>query len=150
MKELQFKFETIKNDAHIPLPYKKRNSDAGYDLYALEESWIFPLQTKTYKSNHKILIEEDSGIFSLMQPRSGIRSKGLFIDGVIDAGYQGTWGIMVTNISWFPRKIKKGDRLCQAIFIPYVNPELLERENFSKITARNDSGGLWRKDYEKR
>jgi dUTP pyrophosphatase len=142
-------FETIRNDLSIPLPYKKRKTDAGYDLYAAEDSWIFPLQTKTVKSNHKILIDEKSGQFALMQSRSGIRSKGLFIDGVIDSGYAGVWGIMVTNISWLPKKIKKGERLCQAMFIPYYNPELLEKDKFSKETNRGESGGLWRKEYEK-
>lgn len=139
-----FEFETIRNISNIPLPFKKRASDAGFDLYSAEDCWIFPLQTKTIKSNHKILIEENSGIFNLIQSRSSIRKKGLFIDGVIDSGYSGSWGIMVTNISWFPRKIKKGERLCQGIFIPYINPKLIEKEKFSKKTDRGNDGGIWR------
>lgn len=138
-------FETIRNDKNIPLPYKKRETDAGFDLYALEDSWILPLQTKTVKSNHKILINEESGLFGLIQSRSSIRSKGLFIDGVIDSGYSGTWGIIVTNISWLPKRIKKGERLCQAIFIPYTNPKLKEKDEFSIKTNRGADGGLWRR-----
>jgi dUTP pyrophosphatase len=84
-----------------------------------------------------------------MQSRSGIRSKGLFIDGVIDSEYQGIWGIMVTNISWLPKRVKKGERLCQAIFMPYYNVSLKEVDEFSTETDRGNDGGLWRKEYKR-
>lgn len=140
-------FNTIRVDKSIPLPYQKRETDAGYDLYASETKWIFPLRTKKLLSNHKIHIED--GLFGLIQPRSGIRSRGLFIDGVIDEGYQGIFGIVITNISLLPKRIKAGDRVCQVIYLKPYKVEHNEVDKFTEETSRGEDGGLWRKDYNK-
>lgn len=131
-------FKTIRLNKEIPLPFQKRETDAGYDLYAAEDRWIFPLVTKRTQSNHFIQIED--GLFGLIQPRSGIREKGLFIDGVIDEGYQGNWGIVVTNISWLPRKIKKGERICQVIFLEPKKIGFDEQDEFLEKTDRGTKG----------
>lgn len=140
-------FETIRENKNIPLPYKKRDTDAGFDLYAAETKIIWPLMTRTLKSNHRINIKK--GKFGLIQSRSGIRRRGMLIDGVIDSGYQGTFGIMVSNISFIPRIIKKGERVCQIIYLDYHNVEHKEVEEFLEKTERGTDGGLWRKKYEK-
>lgn len=131
-------FETIRLNKEIPLPFQKRKTDAGYDLYSAEDRWIFPLFTKRTQSNHFIHIK--NGIFGLIQPRSSIREKGLFIDGVIDSGYQGNWGIVVTNISWFPKKIKKNERICQVIFLEPIQVELDEVDEFTEESDRGSNG----------
>jgi dUTP pyrophosphatase len=131
-------FKTIKVDKDIPLPYKKRETDAGFDLYAAETKWIFPFQTKRINSNHKI--EIDKTIVGLIQPRSNIRSKGLFVDGVIDRGYQGIWGIVVTNVSLLPRKITKGERICQVLYLYPYSPNHLEVNEFTEETDRGEEG----------
>lgn len=135
---LKFSFNTIRMDKNIPLPYQKRETDAGYDLYSAESKWIFPLQTKRINSNHKIEINEN--LVGLIQPRSNIRSRGLFIDGVIDSGYQGNWGIVVTNISWFPKKINKGDRICQVLYLEPHKVKHNEVDKFSYVTDRGENG----------
>src|SRR6185312_2397669 len=111
----QHQFETIRINRNIPLPYQKRITDAGYDCYAAETKVIWPLSTTTLKSNHKIHIKD--GLFGLIQSRSGIRRRGMIIDGVIDEGYTGVFGIMVSNVGLLPRIIKKGDRVCQIIYL---------------------------------
>lgn len=132
------KFETIRVDGNIPLPFKKRQTDAGYDLYAAENTWLLPFQTKVIQSNHRILIED--GYFGFVQARSSIRSRGMLIEGVIDEGYQGVIGIMVTNATPFFKRIKKGERVCQLILLPYINVELREVKEFSKKTDRGNGG----------
>lgn len=131
-------FNTIRVTKKIPLPYKKRDTDAGYDLYAAETKIIWPLQTKRINSNHRTEIE--GNIVGLIQPRSNIRGKGLFIDGVIDCGYQGIWGIVVTNISIFPRIIKKGERIAQVLYLEPHKVIHKEVENFSIETDRGNNG----------
>jgi dUTP pyrophosphatase len=128
-------FNTIRVDKGLPLPYQKRETDAGYDLYAAESKWIWPLQTKRINSNHKIEISDN--IVGLIQPRSNIRSQGLFVDGVIDCGYQGIWGIIVTNISWFPKKVRKGDRICQVL---YLEPHKVLHGEVKEFTTKTDRG----------
>jgi len=131
-------FETIRINKEVPLPYKKRNTDAGYDLYAAETKIIWPFSTKVLKSNHKILIDEN--YFGFIQARSGIRSKGLMIEGIIDAGYTGTIGIMVTNTRPLPKIIKKGERVAQIMFLPKLNIKLNEVNEFEVNTDRGDNG----------
>jgi dUTP pyrophosphatase len=131
-------FQTIKVDKKIPLPYQKRESDAGYDLYAAESKWVWPLQTKRINSNHRIEIDGD--VVGLIQPRSNTRSRGLFVDGVIDSGYQGIWGIVVTNISWFPKKIKKGERIAQVLYLGVFKVKHIDVDEFHNVTSRGDKG----------
>lgn len=131
-------FKTIRVDENIPLPYQKRETDGGYDLYSAESKWILPFQTKRVNSNHKIEISDN--IVGLIQPRSNIRNKGLFIDGVIDQGYQGIWGIVVTNISLMPRRIKKGERICQVLYLEPHKVKYNEIKKFVIKTSRGEDG----------
>lgn len=132
---MKHKFNTIRVDKDIPLPFQKRDTDAGYDLYTMEDAWIFPLQTKRINSNHRIEINDN--IVGLIQPRSNTRSRGLFVDGVIDQGYQGIWGIVVTNISWFPKKIKAGERIAQVL---YLEPHKIEHNEVNEFMEQTDRG----------
>lgn len=131
-------FETIRINKEIPLPYKKRETDAGLDIYALESKFIFPLTTTKIFSNHKIDIKDN--LFGLIQSRSGIRSKGLIIDGVIDETYQGNISLIISNVGLMPRYIKKGERIAQIIFLDYNKVFLEEKETFSRITDRGENG----------
>lgn len=140
-------FKTIRINDDIPLPYQKRETDAGYDLYAAESKWIWPLTTTKLLSNHRIHIKD--GLFGLIQSRSGIRSRGLLIDGVIDEGYQGIFGIVVSNIGLIPRRIKAGERVCQIIYLEPHKVNHQEVNTFDEKTDRGNDGGLWRKKYEK-
>lgn len=131
-------FNSIRVDKSIPLPYQKRETDAGYDLYAAETKWIWPFQTKRVDSNHKIEINDN--IVGLIQPRSNIRSRGLFVDGVIDQGYQGIWGIVITNISLLPRKINKGERICQVLYLEPHKVQHNDVDKFNYVTERGEQG----------
>lgn len=144
---MKHQFNTIRVDKAIPLPYQKRETDAGYDVYAAETKWIWPLSTRALSSNHKIHITD--GLFGLIQSRSGIRKRGMIIDGVIDEGYQGVFGLIVSNISLIPRKIRKGERVAQIIYLEPHKVEHNEVDKFNEETNRGNDGGLWRKNYEK-
>lgn len=140
-------FNTIRVNKTIPLPYQKRETDAGYDVYAAETKWIFPLTTRTLSSNHRIDITD--GLFGLIQSRSGIRKRGLIIDGVVDEGYQGIFGLIISNVNLIPRKIKAGERIAQIIYLEPHKVQHNEVDEFTTKTDRGNDGGLWRKDYQK-
>lgn len=140
-------FETKRLYSDIPLPFKKRKTDAGYDIYAAETKIIWPLTTRTLLSNHSIDIFD--GKFGFIQSRSGIRKRGMIIDGVIDAGFQGTFGLIISNVNIIPRRIKKGERVAQIIFLDYSEVEMNEVDEFSRETERGTDGGVWRNDYER-
>ncbi|WP_422661642.1 dUTP diphosphatase (plasmid) [Paenibacillus sp. EC2-1] len=99
--------------------------DAGYDLYSLEDKWLMPFQTHVLKTNSHIHIPK--GLLGRVTSRSGHSKKGwLTHPGTIDHGYTGNIGVIMTNLSLFPRRIKAGTRIAQIIFMPFVAPEMEE------------------------
>ncbi len=113
-------------------PTKTNLSDAGWDLYALQDYTIKAGQRRTIKTGISFQIPE--GWVGLIWPRSGLSVKrGLdILAGVIDAGYRGE--IMVclnnTNVGMplfrdddIDVEIKKGDRIAQILFqqVPEIN-----------------------------
>lgn len=127
-------FETRRLDKEIPLPFKKNKQDAGYDIYAAKDYWVWPFQTKVIPSNHSILI--DNHLFGAMFPRSSVRKKGWLIEGIIDQEFTGYFKIIATNICFWPRRIRKGERVCQMVFMKFEDVEFMEVEQFSKETER--------------
>ena len=46
--------------------------------------------------------------------------------GVIDAGYTGPLGVLMTNIGTETQVIKKGDKYAQLVVLPKVTPNFVE------------------------
>lgn len=106
-------------DEEIPAYLNKRpGMDAGYDLYATKTTWLWPFQTRTIKSN--IHAHVPAGHFGLVTSRGGHAGRGwLTHSGIVDHGYTGQVGVMQTNLAIFPRRVKRGERLAQFLFIPF-------------------------------
>jgi dUTP pyrophosphatase len=115
-----------RHNKHIPAMFNQRiGKDAGYDLYALKDMWFFPFQTRAVPTNAMIHIPK--GYYGHVTARSGWSTKGWLVHtGVIDHGYHGTIHSIMTNLSFWPRKIKAGDRVCQMIFAPFKEIESME------------------------
>lgn len=70
----------------------------------------------------------------LVLGRSGNNKTGLLVHtGVIDTGYTGNLGIIVTNLSWFPRLIRRGSRIAQIIFLPVHNEENMKAVHLHEL-----------------
>jgi dUTP pyrophosphatase len=125
----QLKIPYYRPDKSIPAYLNKRpGKDAGYDLYAAEDIWLLPLQTKVIKTNSHIHIPD--GHLGRVTSRSGHAAKGwLTHAGTVDHGYTGNIGVIQTNLHVLPRKIKKGTRIAQLIFMPFTAVELHEIRN---------------------
>lgn len=97
---------------------KRPGNDAGYDMYATETVWLLPFQTKTIKANCHAHIPR--GHLVWVASRGGHAGRGwLTHTGIVDTGYSGQIGVMQTNLSIFPRRVKKGERLAQLVVIPF-------------------------------
>lgn len=108
---------------------KRPGRDAGYDLYALEDMWFLPFQTRTIQTNSHIHIPE--GHFGRITCRSGHAKRGwLTHSGTIDRGYTGNIGVTQTNLSLLPRRIRKGERIGQIIFIPFTAVNMMETTDY--------------------
>lgn len=79
------------------LPAKAHDEDSGFDLYALEDTIIYPGQTVIVKTG--IAVDLPEGFDATVRPRSGNTSKTkLRVQlGTVDRQYTGEIGVMVDN-----------------------------------------------------
>lgn len=107
----------LQPDLSIPAYYHAYKHDAGYDVYALRDTWLLPFQTKKIPVNIHVSIPK--GYCALLTGRSGNSLRGLmFHIGTIDAGYTGKIQAVVTNLTLLPKRIRKGERIGQLVFLP--------------------------------
>ncbi len=111
------------------LPEKQHDSDAGYDLFSIEEVILKPNEIHKVKTGIAIQIPTNYG--GLVLPRSGLSSKhGISLintPGLIDSGYRGELLIPLINHSVNEYEIKKHERIAQLILIesPEVKIEVV-------------------------
>lgn len=118
--------------------YKHSEKNAGYDLYATKNTWIFPFKVKKVPVNLCCLLPTNT--FGLVTSRSGESLKGNFVvPGVIDCNYTGQICAIMTRIGFLPRRIKKGTRIAQMIIINYNDVSFTEKSELSK-TNRGSNG----------
>ena len=98
-------------------PYRKYNTDAGYDLKARESVLIFPGGTAKFGSG--VCVEIPAGHVGDIRPRSSMSQRGLIIPiGTIDHGYTGEIGLIVINASEESQWVEKGERIAQLVVAP--------------------------------
>jgi dUTP pyrophosphatase len=129
----------------IPLPAYATAGSAGLDLRACIEEpvTLCPGQTRLVPSGIAISIA-DPGLAAIVIPRSGLGMKqGLVLSnlvGLIDSDYHGEVGIGVWNRGTEPFTVRPGDRICQMVFVPVVQAELVVVEEFSAASGRGEGG----------
>ena len=98
------------------VPTKNNTSDAGWDLYAVEDAVINSGDRTTIATGVAMAIPE--GYVGLIWPRSGLAVKsGVDVfAGVIDSGYRGEIKVCLYNSSKEELKITTGDRIAQILF----------------------------------
>jgi dUTP pyrophosphatase len=130
---------TVDNDNCIP--YKKHDTDAGFDLRSNMDFFdIYPYEFKQIYTGVKVAIPP--GYMGMIVPRSGLGSKGFTLRntvGIIDSDYRGEIILMVTNNSKSPIPINKYDRVAQLIFVPVLLPTL-NLVNTLDDTIRGEGG----------
>lgn len=121
------------------IPTKAHDTDAGWDLYSIEDCVIPPKQRKII--NTGVIMQIPCGMAGLIWPRSGLSVKhGLdVLAGVVDAGYRGEVMVCLYNTSFSSVEIKTGDRIAQIIFqeVPRVTMNVLDTLDSSQ---RGDHG----------
>lgn len=110
------------------LPSRSNLSDAGYDLYAVEETVIPARGRALVRTGISMAIP--SGYAGLIWPRSGTAVKaGLdVLAGVVDSGYRGEVCVVLQNHSDSDYTVRVGDRAAQMLIqnVSSVNIEQVE------------------------
>ena len=105
--------------ADLQLPHPATPESAGVDLRAaiLDTEEILPGQSVLISTGLRVAIPK--GYEWQIRPRSGLAlNHGITLlnsPGTIDSDYRGVVGIILINHSLKPFKIKRGDRIAQAV-----------------------------------
>lgn len=130
-------------------PIRAYTESAGWDLSAFLRSEAGHLFTVTIAPNTTKLIP--TGLALLPPPnhlvlicsRSGLATKSVFVanaPGVIDPDYTGEVKIILFNGGMEPLYVKHGDRIAQALVVPFARCELKESLGGFAQTERGEKG----------
>lgn len=114
------KFNKLKPDAQLPT--RSSAGSAGYDLHIYEDVTFYPGEYKLLSTEISVDMPDD--IHMQLHARSSLYSKRGFeipnAPGIIDSDYAEAIFIPLVNRNNIPMTLKKGDRVAQGIFVPYV------------------------------
>ena len=101
-------------DARAKIPFKKRESDAGYDLICLSDHTLEPHAATLVPTG--ISLSAPQGYYYTIEGRSSLWSKGIAPNrGIIDTGYTGEIWVSLVNWNDSPYFIRGGDRIAQIL-----------------------------------
>jgi len=128
------------------IPTRATDSDAGYDLYAIEDGVVPTGGRKVVGTGISIAIPMSRSIltpsyYGRIAPRSGLAvKKGIdVLAGVVDSGYRGEVGVVLQNFSDEDFLYKKGDRVAQLILEQCNTIEWIESDELDD-SERSDGG----------
>jgi len=101
------------------LPQRAHPTDAGADLFSLENHELYSGEQKLVDTGIAVKIPE--GFAGFIFNRSSQGKKGITIPhsvGVIDSDYRGNLKVLLKNISEDPYHIEPGDRVAQLVIMP--------------------------------
>lgn len=110
-------------DKAIKLPEKKREGDAGWDIYLPEDVIFMPCEVTVVDLGFGI--EIPSGYAGLLAMRSSVCKTPMQIQmPLIDSNYRGRIHLLVYNPGFHPVRYKKGDRVCSLFVFPVFDEAL--------------------------
>ena len=121
---------------NAPYILSKKAGDIGYDIRAIEDKWLEPMETVTISTG--VFLELDDGFYADLRARSGNSSKGLICNlGLIDTSYRGEIKASITNLTGNDYEIRKGDRIGQLVF---RKESMVDLEKVLEIDCNTDRG----------
>jgi len=124
---MKVRIKKLHEDAVVP--QYQTSGASGFDLHALEDTEIWPGDTKLVKTG--LAFEVPLGYELQVRPRSGTSLKTPLrianAPGTVDADFRGQVCVIMSN--WHSEtshsivEIKKGDRIAQGVICPVVQAE---------------------------
>ena len=113
----------IKLDEGAKMPTRAHSTDAGLDLYAMDEQIISAKESAIFDTG--VHIELPEGTVGFLKSKSGLNVKhGITGEGVIDVGYTGSIKVKLYNNSGKDYRVKAGDKISQLVILPILTPSL--------------------------
>ncbi|WP_144096642.1 dUTP diphosphatase [Croceicoccus sediminis] len=131
----------LEGNDDLPLPSYATEGAAGMDVVSSEERILNPGDRAAVATGLAVAIPE--GYEIQIRPRSGLALKhGITVPntpGTIDSDYRGELKVILINHGLEPYKIRRGDRIAQAVLSPVVRASWLEVHELDE-TARGEGG----------
>jgi len=134
----------VKSKGDSVSPSYNYDSDSGFDLYSIEESWIHPFDRSLI--NTGLILDIPEGYEIQVRSKSGLALKqGLMVlnsPGTVDQGYLGEIQVILFNTTNQKVKIEKNQKIAQAVLCPVVSGKWVEFVEKNKLEGkdRNDNG----------
>ncbi|RVQ66982.1 dUTP diphosphatase [Croceicoccus ponticola] len=131
----------LEGNDDLPLPAYASDGAAGMDVVSAEERVLNPGDRAAVATGIAMAIPE--GYEVQIRPRSGLALKhGITVPntpGTIDSDYRGELKVILINHGVEPYKIRRGDRIAQAVLSPVVQASWLEVHELDE-TSRGEGG----------
>ena len=120
-------------------PYKKHDTDAGWDLCCTEYFRIKPGSVKIVATGVSANIPK--GFVGLVKDRSSMAASGFMVGGgVIDSGYSGEIKVILYNMNEHEVPFKEGERIAQLLVVPCEMAMELRQGVAPQLDERGDKG----------
>jgi dUTP pyrophosphatase len=123
------------------IPKRNNETDAGADLYSVDEITISPQSRAIVATG--ISVEIPEGFYGRIAPRSGLAAKyGIdILAGVCDSGYRGEIKVVLINTDKEKSfEVTYGDKIAQLIIEQHFNFDFVEDELSESIRGENGFG----------
>lgn len=144
MQPYYIKMEVFKSHPEAVIPTQGMVGDAGWDLYAIEDTIIKRRETVAVDTGLCLGIPE--GYEVQIRSRSGLALKhSVFVlnsPGTVDFTYRGRIKVILHNAGWTSYTVKKGDRIAQMLVKEVITPVFSEIVDGCELgtTERGDKG----------
>lgn len=127
----------VQLDEGAKMPTRAYETDAGLDLYAMDDA-IIPMfgSVKLDTGCHVAIPKNHVG---LITSKSGLMSEGITSRGTIDCDYRGSIKAVLFNHNNRPYRIQKGQKITQLVILPIITPKPVQVDNL-EATARGEGG----------
>ncbi|MEO6862313.1 MAG: dUTP diphosphatase [Microcoleus sp.] len=123
------------------IPQYAHESDAGLDLFSIDELEINPGESQLIHTGISIELPEKTE--AQIRPRSGLalnhKITVLNAPGTIDEGYRGEIGVILINHGQISFKVTRGMKIAQMVIAPVIRVEIEEIKMLSS-SSRGDKG----------
>lgn len=137
--KIEVKF--VKTHPNAILPTKANETDTGYDIYAVEDTFLPAKGSAKVNCGLKVAYITPGYWFG-SRSRSGLGFKNDVVSfhGTIDQGYRNDLGIKLFNFSNDDYLIKAGERVCQIAIQPIYHAEMSFVDEIQDETDRGLNG----------
>lgn len=145
LKSVKFKILDERIGQEFPKPKYVTSGSGALDLVACTHKPISIAPGKAELIGTGLAIHINHPAYAaVILPRSGLgHKKGIILGnsvGLIDSDYQGELKVSCWNRSQIAYTLMPGERIAQMMFIPVIQPDLEQVEDFLETTERGEGG----------